>query len=493
MIKAYMPFLLFSLKILQSSSISFKSYSITLRNMEMQTRSVERRVQNVNSTTVQDDGVALRSQSWTSHTPVKKSKNNVSDIVPTASVTPPSQVSPSYPAPAKRLTVNDHTSDENVILSLSTDCVLATLLCRPSKRNKSPYVADVHVPSLKRDAICHVPNLDMGGKCVPGVSLWVKPQRDSKTGQLIGPNAVNPKYGTPKCEFVLQLVRVDERWITNETKDGGCKGGGEKQVEKPEPYFPVWVGGHPSLGEQIPKKLIQRHIERGGGVLDGIGKIESYQKQVKISPNSRADFVLKPVTSLKDNQRQRIVEVKTVVDTDYNPKWGLPSLTNLKCVFKVPIGAKYDKYGIFPWGQGNQKGPDGEAVVSARAIKHVRELTSLVQQTKRRGKKQQGQNETKIITTKQRGKSNDSEQCSTDANYTNDKYDATILFIVIRHDAQAFRPNHEACPSFCKYLKLAQESGVQLLAKRVRWGEEEQNERGLCMDDGKFLDIEFFA
>jgi hypothetical protein len=61
---------------------------------------------------------------------------------------------------------------------------------------------------------------------------------------------------------------------------------------------------------------------------------------------------------------------------------------------------------------------------------------------------------------------------------------------VIRHDAQAFRPNHEACLSFCKYLKIAQQEGEQLLAKRVRWGQQEEQEMGLCFDDG-YLEIEF--
>jgi DNA-binding sugar fermentation-stimulating protein len=75
--------------------------------------------------------------------------------------------------------------------------------------------------------------------------------------------------------------------------------------------------------------------------------------------------------------------------------------------------------------------------VSARAIKHVQELTKLVTEEREDGS----------------------------------KYCATVLFVVIRHDAKAFRPNHEACPSFAKYLKKAQDSGVQILAKQVRWGE----------------------
>jgi len=150
---------------------------------------------------------------------------------------------------------------------------------------------------------------------------------------------------------------------------------------------------------------------------------------------TRADFVL-----VGEKGRRRILEVKTVVDTDYNAAWTLP--TGLKCVF--PSGeVPYRRTALFPWGMSKQKGPMGEEVVSARAIKHVREMTEAV---------------------------------------AGGECDGTVLFVVGRGDAEAFRPNVGACPSFGKYLKKAQEGGVQLLVKRVRWGEGE--ERGGCFDDG---------
>ena len=37
----------------------------------------------------------------------------------------------------------------------------------------------------------------------------------------------------------------------------------------------------------------------------------------------------------------------------------------------------YVRSGIFPWGKRGQKGPDGEPVVSARAIDHLRELSAI--------------------------------------------------------------------------------------------------------------------
>ena len=55
------------------------------------------------------------------------------------------------------------------------------------------------------------------------ISTQVKPALDTK-GNLVGPDAVNPKYGTPKCEFHCQLAKLP--------------GGG-------------WVGAHPSLGSAL--------------------------------------------------------------------------------------------------------------------------------------------------------------------------------------------------------------------------------------------------
>ena len=258
------------------------------------------------------------------------------------------------------------------------------------------------------------------GKCVPGVTLLLKPARDPK-GNLVGKDAVNPKYGTPKCEYIAQLLKVDE-------SDLG--------------YAPTYVGAHPNLGEKIAEQLVGRNL------LSPLPKVKEFQREVRniAGTNMRADFVIHH----QDPQlKPRILEVKTVVDTDY-AQGRVPS--GVKCIFygKEP----YSRTGIFPWGNSNQKGPDGEKVVSARAIKHVQELTSIA-----KGKKHDGA-----------------------------AYDATVLFVVIRGDAKAFRPNKEACPSFCKYLKEAEEAGVQILAKQVIWGE--GKDLGKCFE-GDLLDIDW--
>jgi DNA-binding sugar fermentation-stimulating protein len=312
------------------------------------------------------------------------------------------------------------------LLSLD-ELIPVQLLHRPSKRNRSPYVADVLVKNDKeREAICHVPNLDMGGKCVPGATLLVKPARDNK-GKLVGPNAVNPKYGTPKCEFHAQLLKVDETALGYEP---AC-----------------WVGAHPSLGEKITEQLLLRNSLP-------LPEIESIQREVRniAGTDMRADFVIQFADATKNPPC--VLEVKTVVDTDF-AKDRTPT-DRTKCVF-VSDQTPYRRAGIFPWGQSNQKGPNGEAVVSARAIKHVRELTEIAK-GKRRGPDGQ-------------------------------VYQAAVLFVVIRKDAEYFRANHEACPSFCKYLKEAKDAGVKILAKRVDWGDTPQT-LGQCQE-GPLLDVEW--
>ncbi len=321
------------------------------------------------------------------------------------------------PLAAKKLFAADPDTESKELFSLfneDDELVLAKMVARPSKRNRSPYVADIALIDSGRVAIAHVPNLDMGGKCIPGCTLLVKAATDKK-GNKIGADAVSPKYGTPKCEFHAQLLLVDESNL------------------HPKLYPPTWVGAHPNLGERIAECWIRNNV---------LGPVESVKRQVTIG-NMRSDFEI----THKDGSK-RLVEVKQVVDTDYYVE--APPSDTMKCRFlssRVP----YRRTAIFPWGNSKQKGPDGEAVVSARAINHVRELTRLVEER---------------------------------------QYKATVLFVVVRGDAEAFRPNADSCPSFAKYLRLAEQAGVQVLAKRVMWGEKD-HELGSCFDDPSELPIEW--
>ena len=327
----------------------------------------------------------------------------------------------------------DRDNNSTLLFSLPDDVVFAEMVQRPSRRNRSPYVADVLLldggkgKNNQREAIAHVPSLDMGGKCIPGTRLVLKVARDKK-GNAVGKDAVSAKYGTPKCEFITQLVRVDDTSL------------GYKNA--------CWIGAHPSLGERIAEQLI-----KGNHLGSDFPKVKSYRREV-VNPggaNMRADFV---VEHEDPSLPLRVVEVKTVADTDYSASLKLPD--RMKCLYVNNDTKPYRRAAIFPWGQSKQKGPKGEIVVSARAIKHVMELTQLVVD----GRKEDDLSK---------------------------KYDATVLFVVVRNDTDIFRPNHEACPSFTKYLKDAHDAGVQILSKKISWGEGDEN-FGKCYDN-KMLEV----
>ena len=149
-----------------------------------------------------------------------------------------------------------------------------------------------------------------------------------------------------------------------------------------------------------------------------------------------------------------VCEVKMVVDCDFDvdhvPK-------REQCVY-VSQDKPYRRAAIFPWAnKPGQDGPDGEKVVSARAIKHVDELACLASGEK------------------------------TDAAHGG-QLDAAVLFVVLRHDAVYFKPNAESCTSFVKHLRRAQKRGVKIAALRVRWGE--GKDAGKAFADGTIA-IEF--
>lgn len=332
-----------------------------------------------------------------------------------AAKSPPSEKSP---IAALRALVKKSKKTPLLLDLQSLGLVRAVMIRRPSARNRSPYVADVRLPD-GREAIAHVPAMDMGGKCAAGAPMLLKPARDRK-GNLVGSDAVG-KYGTPKCEFIAQLLHVDEA----ESRELGFSEG-------------CWVGAHPSLGEKIAHSLLQN------GLVEELPEIREIKKErARVAgTDMRVDFVV-----THESGRRTMVEVKTVVDTDYNR--AVPASTRpegdhgadkpgkKRCLF-YGTALPYVRSGIFPWGRANQKGPDGERVVSARAIRHLDELASVASGAK--------------------------------TGPSDERLDSAVLFIVIRADAGKFRANHEACPSFAAHLQAAADAGVKVVAHRVVWG-----------------------
>ena len=110
------------------------------------------------------------------------------------------------------------------------------------------------------------------------------------------------------------------------------------------------------------------------------------------------------------------------------------------------VAVHYDRAGIFPWGKRGQKGPDGESVVSARAIEHLRELMSIARTAS---------------------------SSSSLAASASPLEHAAVVLMAGRSDVSSIRPNGAACPSFAAYLEEAREAGVRVLGHKCRWGEGE--------------------
>ena len=301
--------------------------------------------------------------------------------------------------------------------------VRCTVMQRPSVRNKSPYVADVIVSTTNKVAVTHVPNIDSGGKLRKGAIILASkvPNVDENT---LG------KFGTPKCEYICRLLRCEE-----EEHDGGG----------------VWLSAHPALGEQLAKALLERgalddRLGPSAVVKDSIQTQKMLKRQVteSVSNSYRPDFSV-----THEDGSVTVLEVKQVVDSDYSREFvHARAETQAPHPAYSPSGdqsSPYVRAGIFPWGKRGQKGPDGEKVVSARAIEHIRELTAMAKNA-----------------------------------------DAiprpAILLMCGRGDVKGFRANGAACPSFVRYLDEARHAGVRVLCHAIRWGE--GDEVGKAFDAG---------
>ena len=347
---------------------------------------------------------------------LKRSVSTTTTTISTARAMRPAKAH--LPEPAVTL----GTDDETPLLDLGP-LEEGVLVCRPSERNKSPYVGDVRItsgPNSGSVAVTHIPNMDSGGKCRPGVRVLCRRQPG------VGPDTVGGKFGMPKCELICQLIRCDE---PENASLGGC-----------------WVSAHPSIGEKLVEALI-----RGGAFDDRLHapvmELEtqvSKARKVTVSESGgyRPDF-----RATHADGSSTLIETKQVVDTDYDPATadaaantqpGHPVYARRDNI--TPSMGGYERAGIFPWGKRGQKGPDGELVVSARAIEHLRELAEIVEGVRK--------------------------ESSGDAH-------AAVVLMAGRYDVASIRPNGKACPSFATHLSRAESTGVKILGHRVRWGEGE--------------------
>ena len=218
---------------------------------------------------------------------------------------------------------------ENQLLIKLDNLIEGTVIKRPSKMIKSPYVADVIPLGLDNEVLAHTASLGCCGLADTGanilMSLVPTPKNKSK----------NKNEDKLKCEYRVYLSVIREK---------NCE---------------IIVGIHPKLAENLTETALKLNC------LSKLQNVQSYRRETVIfaegKVDSRFDF-----SGVDENGVPFIMEVKNVPLADYED-----------ITAKDRKGKCYDdrsvdsKVAYFPDGY-RKKSTDP---VSPRALKHIRELT----------------------------------------------------------------------------------------------------------------------
>jgi DNA-binding sugar fermentation-stimulating protein len=228
---------------------------------------------------------------------------------------------------------------KNIILSIGP-LVKGTIISRPSKHIKSPYVADILIceNEVQREIVVHSPSLGCGGMAEEGANVLM---------------TVLPKKGKDveqKCSHRICLS------IVSDSQHPGCE---------------VVVGIYPKLAEQLVENALKC------GSLSWLHP-RRYKREtvikIKDKVDSRFDF-----TGIDENGIPFIMEIKNVPIANYKE---IPQVKKTKGLQKkesldysnIPF---HSKVAYFPEGY-RKKTTD---TVSPRALKHVKELTFIKSET----------------------------------------------------------------------------------------------------------------
>jgi DNA-binding sugar fermentation-stimulating protein len=205
--------------------------------------------------------------------------------------------------------------------------VPGSVVKRPSKIIKSPYVADVNINNT--EFLAHTAALGCCGLCDIGASILLAPLNNTSK------KPKKNKEDTIKCVYSAQLSVIIEK-------------GNE-----------IIIGIHPKLAEQLVENCLIKNY------LSCLQDCKKYRREtvlfVENKVDSRFDF-----TGIDKNNIPFIMEVKNVPLADYEDLC-------LKDRKKMNYDERsYDsKIAYFPDGY-RKKSTD---TVSPRALKHIRELT----------------------------------------------------------------------------------------------------------------------
>ena len=208
-----------------------------------------------------------------------------------------------------------------------------TIVNRPSKIIKSPYVADIILPTLNTTILGHTASLGCCGLADRGAQILMAPV--PKT---------NKKTDKISCEYKVYLAVI-------------CERGAE-----------IVIGMHPKLAENLAESAIKNNL------LSRLQNVRGYKRETTIyvpdKVDSRFDF-----TGIDGNGVPFIMEVKNVPLADYEDITAKDRKN--KCYDERDVNSKV---AYFPDGY-RKKSTD---TVSPRALKHIRELTLIKRESKTR-------------------------------------------------------------------------------------------------------------
>lgn len=192
---------------------------------------------------------------------------------------------------------------------------------RPSKKCKTPYVADVRIEmGQDQEILGHSPSLGCCGLADKGaIVLMTKTSGSSKQ---------------PVCSYRIDLAIYKED---------------DKEII---------VGINPKLGETIAEEALKQNC------IACLQNVKSYTREVKIM-NSRFDFA-----GIDVNGTPFVLEIKNVPLADYVD---VPKKDRIHCLAQIEHKNFNEKIAYFP--DGYRK--NSTDVVSPRALKHIQELEEI--------------------------------------------------------------------------------------------------------------------
>lgn len=262
-----------------------------------------------------------------------------------------------------------------------------TIIKRPSKFIKSPYVADIIPLGSNEEILAHTASLGCCGLADSNATILMS--------LILTPKNKNKNIDKLKCEYRVYLSIVRE-----------------KNTE-------IIIGIHPKLAEDITESALKQNY------LSKLQNIQSYRRETAIfvegKVDSRFDF-----SGIDANGVPFIMEVKNVPLADYEDITAKDRKG--KCYDDMHVDSKV---AYFPDGY-RKKSADP---VSPRALKHIRELTLIKKESITR---------------------------------------CIMCYVIQRTDINRFQPSI-IDPEYREAVKLAIESGVEIITMVVQWTKDGQS------------------